>query len=86
MTERIRRAVRLALKDRGQLQVELAREISITPQYLSDLLRGAAGHMPGAWQKVLDALDLELVVLPKATAIGSTPAASAGPLRRPPGR
>jgi hypothetical protein len=34
----------------------------VTRQYLNDVLRGKAGNVPAVWQKILDELDLELVV------------------------
>jgi ribosome-binding protein aMBF1 (putative translation factor) len=58
----IRRAVRIELARRDDKQARLAERIGVTRQYLNDVLRGKAGNVPAVWQKILDELDLELVV------------------------
>lgn len=65
MTDDIRRAVRVELAKRDFSQAELARQLGMAPQYLSNMMRGKVSRMPEAWQKVLDALGLELVAVPK---------------------
>lgn len=65
MTDSIRRSVRIELAKRDYTQADLARQIGMKPQQLSSMMRGKVSKMPANWQKVLDALDLELVAVPK---------------------
>lgn len=65
MTDDIRRAVRIELAKKDYSQADLARELGMAPQYLSDIMRGRVGKIPAAWQRILDALDLELVARPR---------------------
>lgn len=65
MNPRIRRAVRVALAEREMNQSDLAKELGMKPQYVSNLLTGQVGRIPSAWQKVLDHLGLELVAVKK---------------------
>lgn len=65
MTDGIRRAVRIELARRDYSQADLARQLGMAPQYLSNMMRGKVSKMPEAWQRVLDALDLELVAVPR---------------------
>lgn len=67
MNEGIRRAVRVSLAERDMTQSDLAAEIGVTPQYVSRIMQGQVGKVPEAWQKILDALDLELVAIPKGS-------------------
>lgn len=66
MNDGIRRAVRVSLAERNMNQADLARTIGMKPQYVSELLTGKAGKIPAAWTRVLDALNLELVAVPKS--------------------
>ncbi len=68
VNERIRRSVRVALAERDMTQRDLAEKLGIAPQHVSDLIRGKTGKIPASWQKMLEALDLELVAVPKARA------------------
>lgn len=70
MNDRIRRAVRVSLAERDMTQADLARLIEMKPQYMSELLTGKTGKIPNAWQRILDALGLELVAVPKVAARG----------------
>lgn len=63
MNRQIREEVRVALARRNETQAVLARRIGVTPQYLSDIMRGKSGNVPDVWQKVFDDLGLELVVV-----------------------
>lgn len=58
----IRAAVRVELARRGESQAKLAARVGVSPQYLSDVMRARAGNVPAVWQRILDELDLELVV------------------------
>ena len=65
MNQNIRRRVRVALAERDMNQSDLARAVGMKPQYISDLLTGRVGRIPTTWARVLEALDLELVAVPK---------------------
>ena len=68
MNEKIRKGVKVALAQNGMTQSQLATEVGLTPQYLSQIMTGQRGDVPEAWQKIFDRLGLELVVREKAEA------------------
>ena len=63
MTAAVREAVRMALEEKGMSQADLARELGMERANVNRLLQGASGKIPDTWQRVLDALGLELVAL-----------------------
>jgi transcriptional regulator with XRE-family HTH domain len=65
---RIRRAVKVRLAELDMTQADLAERVGVKPQYVSDILTGKVGKVPDAWQKILEALDLELVTSKKGEA------------------
>ncbi len=65
MNDQIRRAVRVRLAERDLKQGDLAQLVGMKSQYVSRLMTGHVGKIPETWLKVLDALDLELVAVPK---------------------
>lgn len=65
MNRQIREEVRVALARRYDTQSKLARRIGVTPQYISDIMRGRSGNVPEVWQRIFDDLGLELVVVKK---------------------
>lgn len=65
MNEQIRETARRALKERKLRQADIAEEIGLSQPEVARLLTGRVGRVPDAWQKLLDALDLELVAIPK---------------------
>ncbi len=65
VNDRIRQAIRIELARRDAKQSRLAESIGVSRQFLNNVLRGKAGNVPDVWQKILDELDLELVVRPK---------------------
>lgn len=65
MNDSIRRRVRVSLAERDMNQKDLAEKVGMKPQYISDLLTGRVGQIPSTWTRVLEALDLELVAVPK---------------------
>lgn len=65
MNAKIRKRVRIALVEQEKTQRKLAEDLKMHPQYVNDLLTGRVGHIPTAWSKVLDAVGLELVAVPK---------------------
>ena len=66
VNDRIREAVRVELARRASNQAELAKKVGVSKQYISDVMRARAGKVPTVWQRILDELDLELVVTPKS--------------------
>ncbi len=62
VNDSIRQAVRVELAKRDQKQIQLAERVGVTRQYLNDVLRGKSALVPAVWQRILDDLDLELVV------------------------
>jgi transcriptional regulator with XRE-family HTH domain len=62
MTEHIRDEVRVAMVRRHVTQGEIAERLGISRQHLSAMLSGRRSRLPDAWEKLLDELDLELVV------------------------
>ena len=54
--------VKVVLRDRGMTQTELAKLTGIERPNITRLLSGAVGKTPDSWQKILDALGLEIVV------------------------
>lgn len=65
MNEGIRRAVRVSLAERDMSQTDLAEKIGVSRQYVSRIMQGQVGKIPPAWQRILDALDLDLVAVPR---------------------
>ena len=53
------------MKERGITQVKLAREVGMEQPNVQRLLAGRVGAVPDSWQKVLDALGLELIAVSK---------------------
>lgn len=62
---RIRDAIRAEIKTRGISQRQFAFEVGMFPEVLYRLLAGGRARQPEALIRILDALDLELVVMPK---------------------
>lgn len=58
------------LKEKNISQAELARQLGVPRQHVSRALTGEnpQGKMPPIWAKMLEALNLELTVKPKADA------------------
>lgn len=65
MNEKVRQSVRDAMKARGVTHQQLADLTGIERPNITRLLGGSVGKVPDNWQKVLDALGLELVAVPK---------------------
>jgi ribosome-binding protein aMBF1 (putative translation factor) len=66
MTDKIKEAVRVELARRDMSQVELAKKIERTPQQVNNVIRGESAKLPEVWEDILNALGLELTVVPKA--------------------
>lgn len=65
VTDHIREEIRVALVRRRLSQSKLAERTGLTRQHISAMLSGRRGHIPNGWQKILDELELELIVRPK---------------------
>lgn len=66
MTDNIRKTVREVMTEKGITQVDLAELVSMERPNVTRILAGRSGKIPDGWQKILDALNLELVVRPKS--------------------
>ena len=67
MHKSVRDAVREVMNERGLSQVRLARELDIDRVNLTRLLSGRVNGVTPTWQKILDALGLELTVQKKGS-------------------
>lgn len=65
MNEQIRTASREALKRKQMTQAEIADQIGLKQSDVARLLTGKVGRIPDNWQKLLDALELDLVAVPR---------------------
>jgi predicted transcriptional regulator len=65
MTDSIREMVRESMNQQGISTYRLAQLTEIEQPNVTRLLKGRSGKIPDSWQKILDALDLELVVQSK---------------------
>jgi cyanate lyase len=66
----VREAVILQLHRKRITRRELAAQIGMDETYLSRLINGDREGGREAWQKILDALDLELTAVPKEVSDG----------------
>lgn len=64
MTDELRTQLRQCLKDQGLTQTALAEAIG-TDRHTVNRALSSNGTVPLIWQKMLDALGLELVLCPK---------------------
>ncbi|WP_235514466.1 helix-turn-helix transcriptional regulator [Deinococcus sp. Leaf326] len=65
MNEKVRQSVKNTLKARDLTHQELADMTGIERANVTRLLSGTVGKVPDNWQKVLDALGMELIAVPK---------------------
>ena len=65
MNEQVRQVVRERMKAEGVTHEKLAELTGIERPNVTRLLTGQSGRVPENWQKVLDALGLELVAVKK---------------------
>lgn len=66
MNDQVRNASREALKRKKLTQAEIAEQIGLQQSDVARLLTGRVGRIPENWQKLLDALDLVLVAIPRS--------------------
>ena len=60
MNQEIRATIRETMRRQGLTQIELARQLKISPPALSQVLSGKRGTMPESLLAVLNALNLTL--------------------------
>lgn len=65
MNDAIRAYVETELQRRNLTRTEAAVKADLSRQYVTDMLNGRKGEVPESWQRLLDALNLELFVRPK---------------------
>jgi DNA-binding Xre family transcriptional regulator len=66
----VREAVIVQLHRKRMTRRELAQQIGMDETYLSRLINGDREGGREAWEKILDALDLELTAVPKEASNG----------------
>lgn len=65
MNEQVRQKVRESMKAHGMTQADLGDAVGMAQPHIARLLGGKVGAVPESWEKVLDALGLELIAVPK---------------------
>jgi predicted XRE-type DNA-binding protein len=65
VNERIRREVRALLKERGLSQQQLADLTEIERPNINAMLNGKVGKMPDRWEKVFEALGVDVGIVEK---------------------
>ena len=68
MNDEVRAAVSARLEQKHMSRADLARATGKTPQAITRALNGGkdgGGQVPGIWQDILEALDLELTARPR---------------------
>lgn len=65
MTPRIREELKKQIAEKYPSKRQFALQNGLTPNYLEAVLSGEKLKVPDRFEKILDALDLELVVQPK---------------------
>lgn len=65
MNDEVRAKVRAVMQEQNLSQGQLAKKIGLERPAVTRLLSGRVGRLPDNWQRVLDALGLELTVQPK---------------------
>ncbi|GGK95474.1 helix-turn-helix domain-containing protein [Deinococcus radiotolerans] len=61
MNDHIRQQVRDIMKERGITQQQLADLTGLQRPNVTRLLSGTSGQVPDNWQRILDALQLDLI-------------------------
>lgn len=65
MNDSIRQMVKQTLERKGMSQGELSRVLSVPRPNITRALSGRSGEIPDLWARMLDALDLELIAVPR---------------------
>lgn len=66
MTDQVRKAVKERMAQLGMSQGDLAEKLHMERVNLNRILTGRSGKIPESWQRILDSLGLELIVVPKS--------------------
>lgn len=67
MNQQIRQAIKNRLKQQGLTQETLGNLTGMSQPNVARALAGRSGSVPDTWKRILEALDLELVAVPKGT-------------------
>lgn len=65
VNDRIRKEIKKALIDSGKSQKEIAGEMGVKPQYISEMLNTEKSGVPKRWEQLLEVVGLELFVRKK---------------------
>lgn len=65
MTESIRQTVRKRMREQDLTQEALGERCGMSQPNIARALTGRSGSIPDTWQRILDALGLELIAVPK---------------------
>ncbi len=63
MTDQIRKVVKIELLKQDIRQTDLADELEVSRQYLSQLLTGKTGELNPTWFKIFSRLGLKLIIV-----------------------
>lgn len=66
MTEKIRESIRIELAKKRWNQTDLSENANLSRQQVSYLMN-EGGSLSEGWQKIFDALGLEVIVVPKSS-------------------
>ncbi len=67
MNDTIRQIIRDEMQKQGLTQVQLARDLNLVQPNLARMLTGRSGEIPANWQKLFEALNMELTLQPKSS-------------------
>jgi DNA-binding phage protein len=67
MNAKVRQTVRDTMRAKDLSTYKLAEQTSMAQPNVARALSGRSGSIPTTWQRILDALGLELVAVPKGT-------------------
>ena len=67
MNDRVRMTTKAVMAEKGISTYKLAELVNSSQPNVARALSGRSGSIPTTWQKILDALGLELIAVPKGT-------------------
>lgn len=67
MNVRIRESVKAHMRAKNLSQEALGELVDMAQPNIARLLSGRSGRIPETWNRILDALELEVVAVPKGT-------------------
>ena len=71
MNQQIRQAIKDRLKQQNLTQEALGHLVSMSQPNVARALAGRSGSVPDTWERMLEALDLELIAVPKGTDVNA---------------